>query len=779
MIIDRMNFSMLRFVKQMAWMAALAVGCRSAFGFGSLGPPPAGPDAFEVPAIGYNLGGDIGTPKAVQQGYRRNTPVLYYAYDSSFLRFFGEQGTIAVDQALSIYNSVTNVDSYSQDLSEFPDDSRRQNFTAAAASLLDLRSFAMGLMTEQLGFFEPARWTWCLHGRAALPPGPCPLDVEYFVIQRNIGLVPSDLSGYQYSSYVNDVLYSYSIIEFCNGTPLAITENFPVDPLGGAAQEGPYSAVADFTSEYYAGLELGTFYTSLTRDDVGGLRYLIQTNNLAIEAAGTNTIEFLTNTQPATITNLDLNTFAAQALTNTTANLLGLYPGLIITSTNVSFPLAVTTNITETLTSSPYLPAGYAPTIPVFSTNFVTNVVQNFHYTFGNVVTNAFSTRGLAGSVSINQSIPPFSPAGTAPTVTTNAAISFVNGVFGTFFLLPTNFCSIQILSNLLTTVVATTNPPIVTSNAPAGGTNVTITFTPGSVTFATNSIFLYLPVTCPVDPVADYQGVERIQFERRDFDSLLNQFWQPITNDYVMVELTNSTLIPRHIQRTVLNPDFLYSAADLTANSSFTYRLNGNALTVTITGFGNTDAFRTIGFDQANRPPNQAGPGTINSGFPETLFVFNEVGPLFLNENPLLVAGAPFLGQPSQVAQETWGSFDGTTNPPIVYPNGTSYAQLIALTTGPFITTASLPAASLNQAYSAELTATGGQPPYTWSLSPNSGLPSGLTLTTDQTTNPNGNGLISGTPTGPGGGQLYDVSVRVTDSAGAFKDVAFTITVF
>jgi hypothetical protein len=54
--------------------------------------------------------------------------------------------------------------------------------------------------------------------------------------------------------------------------------------------------------------------------------------------------------------------------------------------------------------------------------------------------------------------------------------------------------------------------------------------------------------------------------------------------------------------------------------------------------------------------------------------------------------------------------------------------------------------------------------------LAPGSpGLPDGLNLSS--------NGKITGTPNGPA--SIYDFTVRVTDSLGAFSDTAFTITVF
>jgi len=72
-----------------------------------------------------------------------------------------------------------------------------------------------------------------------------------------------------------------------------------------------------------------------------------------------------------------------------------------------------------------------------------------------------------------------------------------------------------------------------------------------------------------------------------------------------------------------------------------------------------------------------------------------------------------------------------------------------------PIITTASeLPEAALGQAYSQQLSAVGGTPPYSYSLALGT-VPPGLSLST--------NGLVSGTPTSGG---IFTFTVQVTDAA-------------
>jgi len=810
-----MNFSMLRFLKQIIWCAGLVIGCQSAFGFALIGPIPAAagdPDGYQIPAIGYGFGGlifvgngptaifstlagyapndnyesptlilpnsDMGTPKSIGEGYRRNTPVMYYSFDASFLNFFGPDGAAQVDKAMAVYNSLTNVSSYSADLSEFPQDSRRVNVRAASATLLDIKSVTMGLMTEQLGFWEPVRWVWALHARAhingtGIPP--CPGGMEYLIDKKNLDVVSSTVTNYQYSSYVNGVLYSYFILEGCVTTPNADAVEFPVDPL-----TAPYSAVADFSSFEYTGLEPGVFYTSLTSDDVGGLRYLIRQDNRAMEPAGGRVTEFLTNNSPAVITNLDLHLFVDQARTNDAAGLQALYPGLVILSTTNTFGIQITTNVTETLVNNPLDPAGTLPSHAIFSTNYSTNFATFFQHTFGNLVTNTYATRGLIGTANLILTNNPLSPAGTPPQAVTAVQPAFAPGVFGDFIIVPTNFCSALILSNLFSQVIATTNPPVAVSNVVVGGTNAVITFIPGSVNFFTNRVLVYLPVSCPVDPVATYGGIEKIQFIRRDYDSLINQAWDPVTNEYTLMELTNSMEIPRHMQRAVPKPDFLFTAADLAWDLGFTYSntvantTESFSLSATVNGgLGMFDVIRSINYDQTARPGNLAGPGTIvTPTILPTLMIFNKVGPLYANDNLLLTTNGFFLGEQTQYPflNLSWGSFDGSTNAPEVYPNGSSITQLESLLTGPATTVSSLPSATIGVNYFAQLTATGANPPFTWSLAPGSaGLPAGLNLAA--------NGFITGTPTGPAA--IYDFTVRVTDSLGAFRDVEFTISVF
>jgi hypothetical protein len=187
---------MQQMIKKFFWIVLLAFGSQAAWGFALLGPlgsenpnNPAGEDIWQVPLIGYNpllIGAappfivDVNHtgPKNYGEGYRLNTPVLYYTFDQSFEDYFGANGEDAVDQAFDILNGLTNVDSYSASLSEFPLNSEGVNYQAQTLGLLDIKSETLSIMLEQMGLADAVRYTWGLANRylptgaTCNPPGP-------------------------------------------------------------------------------------------------------------------------------------------------------------------------------------------------------------------------------------------------------------------------------------------------------------------------------------------------------------------------------------------------------------------------------------------------------------------------------------------------------------------------------------------------------------------------------------------------------------------------------
>jgi len=226
-------------------------------------------------SIGYRQPNDIGGPMNINEEYRRNVPVVTYGFDKSFLDYFGAEGVKAVEGAFKILNDLPPASEIV--LSDYPMDTKLYNFVASIKNLIDLKSATLGILLEQLGLAEPTRHIFCLRRWDPVIAEP-PYEPEwladfsdYYVIRRNFdpeGLIPT--------SIVNGVLYSGAIVPFFWPAPDVI--EFTVDPL---ADPGVAGKIWLF----------GQYYTGLTRDDVGGLRYLLRKDNVNHERlpAGTQT----------------------------------------------------------------------------------------------------------------------------------------------------------------------------------------------------------------------------------------------------------------------------------------------------------------------------------------------------------------------------------------------------------------------------------------------------------------------------------------------------------
>ncbi|MGH7988654.1 MAG: hypothetical protein ACREDS_00460, partial [Limisphaerales bacterium] len=623
-------------IKKFFWMGLLTFGLPSAYGFSLLGPIANGPDAYQVDSIGYNVGGDIGAPKNLGEEYRRNTPVMYYAYDATFLDYFGSNGVVAIDQAFAVMNALTNVDDYNYTdqsaTNQFPFNTTMLNPTAGAENLRDLKSQMLEALMEQVGLANSVRWTWALHDRFTVPQdtNPCPADLEYLVIQRNfdpITLQPTD--------YVDNTLYGYQIIDNCGQGPEP--ESDAVETTAGPVAGLP---VTD-------GFGSGQFFTGLTWDDVGGLRYLYTSNNVNFENLPPGTFaETINSNAPIFLTTSNLNLLVSDALTNTPDTMQALFPGLELASTNYYF-----TNVPVITAYLTNFLKGEAGAPPALFVGVTSNVEQVFQYTFANVVTNS-STTSTVVTNEVIQTV----QAEDGFVLQTNYTRITTNLLTGDYFIIPTGGCPPDIFQTLQANVITATNTIISTNIVGANG--VTFFYSQSLIYHYTNHVFGVAPCTLQTNAPALYQGIERMKFVRADFDSLLGRFFAPITNNYTMNMVTNSQVVPQTLQRIVIAPDFVISAADLAPGPSdipaaFTYR-------------------RNINFDPTLVPTNAAGPGTIN---PTTTIAFNKVGNIFLN-GPTDDTNAPPLDQTTQSSQFVWGSFDVSTNI-IVYPNGTDIQNL------------------------------------------------------------------------------------------------------
>ena len=766
-------------IKTFLCVALLVIGWQRAWSF-SLEGPSLGPDAYQTEDLGYNLGGyDVGAPKNIGQGYRRNVPIIYYGYDQAFLTFFGSNGTAAVDSAFAVMNTLTNADSIQ--VSQFPFHSQ-ENYGASADLLSDVKSFTMGEIMQQIGLSEPVRYVWTLHDRF-LPAGatcstnPAANGEEYLVVQRNF-----DPISQNYSSYVNGTLYDYLLFESCGNvnqfpddvvaglTIDSLAAPFPVDVAKNSI-DGTYTPVAETLDPWvafedirggdsYGSLANGGFYTGLTYDDVGGFRYLYSTNNVNVEAPGPGAqleqTNFNTQTILETMNLADLLEFSS---TNPPAAVQARFPGITINSFSTYQTLVKTYNTVVTLVPLYGAPAGSAEQVVVSTNGFTLTTQTNFAYVFGNIVIVDENSNSVAQIQTVQGYMPAGAVVGSNPlTNTTYQTVILSNVVSGDFYIIPPGTCGPNIIS-----VAASNYLAAVTTNVIASGTNSAgFVGSESIITFFTNNFFYVNPCALQAAPPTElYQGIGHIQFIRADYDSDTGQFFQPITTNYTMVMVTNSQAVVQRFTRTITQPDILIDAVDLASPN------------VAQIGTGFPPFSRTVAYTEDPLVPGaaaQSGPGTITD-YPTTIS-YNSAGNV-IGLVGSVVNGAAFLGAESSLF--TWGSFDSTTNAPIVYPNTQSLQNqqnqiLIQITPAPPLN------ATNNTSYSQTFTTTGGSftPPYTWSLGVDpikltqTTLPNGLTLSSG--------GMISGTSSAADG--TYDFVLVMTDLNGRSVSWNYTINI-
>jgi hypothetical protein len=179
--------------------------------------------------------------------------------------------------------------------------SRRYNQLAGAQYQYDLETATLGLLLEQMGlaqslryvfamrrfdwnFFHPSPDQWFMDERT-WPPGTIP---EY-ILQRSFGpetLTPSHwLNGMCFSAYIAVYGVQYSSLDYADAVEIRV--DLP-------ASVYPFLPVAEM------GWTEGGYCQAFTQDDVGGLRYLLASNNVNFEVllpdvrgAGTNAASFV------------------------------------------------------------------------------------------------------------------------------------------------------------------------------------------------------------------------------------------------------------------------------------------------------------------------------------------------------------------------------------------------------------------------------------------------------------------------------------------------------
>ncbi len=253
---------MFRFTRHFLALAlglVLVLGSPAAQAFSLRGP--AAP--WQTEQLGYGPIPIIFGPMNINEEYRWNVPTIYYAYTPDFLTYFGDRGVQEIEKAIQILNALPPADSINLD--DYPQRALRINSRAQALQLFDLKSFALSAVLNQVGLTDPRQFVFALRSRFIVGGAP----TNYFVIKRNFDPVTWD-----YSSFINGQLWTYSSIFEVENPAQSIVAVEPVDPLAlGGLLNAPVTATSPF----------GGFWTGLTRDDVGGLKYIYRSLNQNVE----------------------------------------------------------------------------------------------------------------------------------------------------------------------------------------------------------------------------------------------------------------------------------------------------------------------------------------------------------------------------------------------------------------------------------------------------------------------------------------------------------------
>src|SRR5687768_12465634 len=137
---------MTRALKMWAGLGLVMAATTAAQGFALLGIYY----DWQVEGIGYNLAGDMGGPKTITEGYRWTVPVIHYAFDQSFVNYFGPRGMAAVEEAIKVFNDLPPMNSIRDDGFDIfvngrpvPTDTTRNHPDAETLGVFDVKSIIM------------------------------------------------------------------------------------------------------------------------------------------------------------------------------------------------------------------------------------------------------------------------------------------------------------------------------------------------------------------------------------------------------------------------------------------------------------------------------------------------------------------------------------------------------------------------------------------------------------------------------------------------------------
>ncbi len=416
------------------------------YSFALLGPSPA--TGQTNPAIDwqnsanldFNIAGiEIGGIVNIGEEYRWVTPEVTYAFDESFLNFFGQEGVKAVNKSFDILNAIPDYDSLSSNLTEYPLGVYRTHSQAESLGVLDMSTITLGLMMEQLGLANPLYYMYSIRQVNNIANS---TNQVFTVILRNFDPVTSEPTN-----RLNGELYNYSI-RTNSFRGQRYTNAVEVPRSSPFLRNLPLSAL-DVTS--------GGYVSSLSRDDIGGLRYIYRTNNVNIESLPTDAELLLRDTNAIQfIESVELDFFAENTVetTNSAADIAALFGYVDILSVQTNIVIQGVTNYSTFFTNYP-------------GTNFTRQVIPvvvnvpmtNFTYEIGNIFTNKEFVGVDIRNQTVEVTAGPFVPGvGSLQTnVVTNSTMTIARPN-GEIILMPPNVVDIDIIETNFTVRVERTN---------------------------------------------------------------------------------------------------------------------------------------------------------------------------------------------------------------------------------------------------------------------------------------------------------------------------------
>ncbi len=197
-------------------------------------------------------------------------------------------------------------------------------------------------------------------------------------------------------------------------------------------------------------------------------------------------------------------------------------------------------------------------------------------------------------------------------------------------------------------------------TGSPYGNPGVVITNTSlTNLVTATNAVAV-LGGAGPID-TGVRGGIEKLTLQRANFDSLLGANFTPFNTAYAEIVYVNGRAVSQVVTRSVVSPEFIWDAGDIQGGDTGTPPGFAGSLVYTAPHYVDNNALNGL---------NSAfnfGPGTFTpTNGPSMQITFNTTGNLLYNTIP----GAGTSESAATLIPLNWGSYDGTTNAPLIYPN-------------------------------------------------------------------------------------------------------------